>query len=150
MAITEFKNEYAFLSNFYPSPLMGLGYPTVEHFFQAMKTRDPIDQEMIRRCETPGDAKRAGRRIRIREDWEKIKVDVMRFGLIMKFPPNCDLAVLLLNTHQEILIEGNRWHDNFWGDCVCDTCSHIPGQNVLGRLLMARRKSLQAFVEGQE
>ena len=40
LVILEFKGEYAFLSNFYPSTFIldGKIYPTVEHYFQAQKT----------------------------------------------------------------------------------------------------------------
>ena len=39
-----FENEFEFLSNFSKSEIIlnGIIYPTVEHFFQAMKTKDPI------------------------------------------------------------------------------------------------------------
>ena len=128
--IVEFDGEYAFLSNFYDSPIFyeGITYPTNEHFFQAMKTLDL--------------AKRMGRNVQLRPDWEKVKVDVMRTGLMLKFT-DAALAEKLLATGDEELVEGNWWHDNTWGNCHCTECSRKGGRNLLGMLLMELRKELQ-------
>ena len=142
--IVEFDGQYAFLSNFYPSPFVheGIVYPTNEHFFQAMKTLDVEIRKAIAAAPTPGAAKRMGRHVSLRPDWEKIKVDVMRTGLMLKFT-DAALAEKLLATGDEELIEGNFWHDNTWGSCQCDACFNIPGRNMLGMLLMELRKELQ-------
>lgn len=142
--IAEFEGKYAFLSNFYPSPILydGIVYPTNEHFFQAMKTLDREERKRIAAAETPGQAKRLGRHVRLRADWEQIKVDVMRTGLMLKFT-DAMLAEKLLATGDEELIEGNWWHDNTWGSCLCSDCINKPGRNLLGMLLMELRKELQ-------
>ncbi len=57
----------------------------------------------------------------------------MRAVLREKFEQNKDLVTLLLGTGKEQLIEGNKWHDTFWG--VCDGV----GSNYLGILLMDLR-----------
>jgi Xaa-Pro aminopeptidase len=63
-----FDGEYAFLSNFYDSPIEkdGIVYPTNEHFFQAMKTLDNEERKKIAAAETPGKAKRMGRNVKLR------------------------------------------------------------------------------------
>ena len=142
--IVEFDGDYAFLSNFYPSTIYhdGITYPTNEHFFQAMKTLDISERKAIAAAETPGLAKRMGRNVKLRPDWEKIKVDVMRLGLILKFT-DAELAEKLVATGDEELVEGNWWHDNTWGNCHCTECSRKGGRNLLGMLLMEVRKELQ-------
>ena len=142
--IVEFDGDYAFLSNFYPSTIYhdGITYPTNEHFFQAMKTLDISERKAIAAAETPGLAKRMGRNVKLRPDWEKIKVDVMRLGLILKFT-DAELAEKLVATGDEELVEGNWWHDNTWGNCHCTACSRKGGRNLLGMLLMEVRKELQ-------
>jgi ribA/ribD-fused uncharacterized protein len=142
--IVEFDGDYAFLSNFYPSPIShdGITYPTNEHFFQAMKTLDIDTRKAIAAAPTPGAAKRMGRHVPLRPDWEKIKVDVMRLGLILKFT-DAELAEKLVATGDEELVEGNWWHDNTWGNCHCTECSRKGGRNLLGMLLMEVRKELQ-------
>jgi len=50
---------------------------------------------------------------------------------------------MLLATLDAELIEGNAWHDNFWGDCFCEKCRDIEGLNVLGNILMRIREELQ-------
>ena len=142
--IVEFDGENEFLSNFYHSPIFyeGIVYPTNEHFFQAMKTLDIETRKAIAAAPTPGAAKRMGRHVALRPDWEKIKVDVMRLGLILKFT-DAELAEKLVATGDEELVEGNWWHDNTWGNCHCTECSRKGGRNLLGMLLMEVRKELQ-------
>lgn len=141
--IAMFEGDFAFLSNFDNSPfeLGGITYPTVEHWFQAWKTRDPNTHLAIAAATTPGKAKRMGRHVELRPDWEQIKVDVMRDGLRHKFS-DPTLRDKLLATGDEELMEGNTWHDNTWGNCVCQKCQNIPGRNMLGMLLMELRKEI--------
>ena len=142
--IVEFDGQYDFLSNFYPSPILyeGIVYPTNEHFFQAMKTLDIETRKAIAAAPTPGAAKRMGRHVSLRPDWEKIKVDVMRTGLMLKFT-DAALAEKLLATGDEELVEGNWWHDQTWGSCFCPDHCRTSGRNLLGMLLMELRKELQ-------
>lgn len=51
-----------------------------------------------------------------------------------------ELAIQLQVTGDQELVEGNHWHDNIWGNCVCDRCVNIVGQNWLGQILMQVRK----------
>lgn len=141
--ICEFEGKYAFLSNFFPSSILyeGIVYPTNEHFFQAMKTLNQEERKKIAAADTPGKAKRLGRHVQLRADWEQIKVDVMRTGLMLKFT-DAELAQKLIGTGDEELIEGNWWHDNTWGSCFCSDCINKPGRNLLGMLLMELRKEL--------
>jgi predicted NAD-dependent protein-ADP-ribosyltransferase YbiA (DUF1768 family) len=65
----------------------------------------------------------------------------MLFALRQKFiqPGLCEL---LISTGIEDLVEGNKWHDNFWGACSCQTCTKREKFNMLGRLLMQVRKEI--------
>lgn len=149
--IVEFDGEYEFLSNFYHSPFThdGISYPTNEHFFQAMKTLDIDTRKAIAAAPTPGAAKRMGRHVPLRPDWEKVKVYYMELGLRLKFA-NKTLAEKLIATGDEELVEGNWWHDNTWGNCHCPQCSRIGGRNLLGMLLMELRKELQYGTSSDE
>lgn len=138
--------EYAFLSNFYPSPITGgsgIVYPTVEHAFQAAKTVDPGSRALIARLPTAAAAKRAGRQIPISvpggvKGWDTMRIDVMRACLRLKFVLGGRLGLMLMATDDAELIEGNTWGDRYWG--VCDG----RGANHLGILLMERRAELRA------
>lgn len=143
MIINCFDGEFAFLSNFYESPceFEGMVYPTVEHAFQAAKTLDQLERIEIAAARTPGQAKRMGRRVQLREDWEAVKTDVMRKCLQSKFK-NPFLKDLLLATGDATLIEGTTWHDRCWGVCYCPTCKGV-GENRLGKLLMELREELR-------
>ena len=135
-----FKDEYEFLSNFYPSPFIwdGVIYPTVEHFYQSMKTLDPWEKEKIRLLETPGKAKRAGRKIELRSNWEDLKVTIMTMGVHLKFYSTPELLRELVLV-EEPIEEWNNWHDNFWGKCVCKSCDGWIQMNILGKILTSIR-----------
>lgn len=136
--IGSFQGPFRFLSNFAPSPvrMRGLTYPTVEHAYQAAKTLDPEMRERIRACATPGQAKRLGRNVALRDGWEEIKLDVMAACLRAKFA-HAPLREMLLATGDAELVEGNTWGDRFWGVCRGE------GANHLGRLLMAERERVK-------
>ena len=140
--IKNFEGEYAFLSNFYFSPMIidNVVYITNEHFFQAMKSLNPKERQAIVLAPTPGNAKHLGRKVSLRKDWEDIKEEVMLTGLRHKFS-NPELRKKLLATGNEELIEGTTWHDNYWGICDCETCGG-QGKNRLGKLLMQVREEL--------
>ncbi len=139
-----FDGHWAFLSNFYWNEIEfeGITYPTNEHFFQAMKTLDINERRAIANCRIPGQAKRMGRRVALRPDWEVVKESVMLEGLCLKFADE-QLADWLLETGDEELVEGTTWHDNEWGNCSCPKCAHIEGKNKLGRLLMIVRDMIK-------
>lgn len=135
-----FDGEYAFLSNFYNASCIFEGklYPTVEHAFQAAKSLDHAERDWIAAAGSPGLAKRLGRRVNLRPDWEKVKFDVMEECLRSKFADPV-LKQKLLATGDEELVEGNYWHDNTWGNCSCEKCKDIIGRNMLGNILMKLR-----------
>lgn len=136
-----------FLSNFYEvSGLIfaGAAYPTVEHAYQAAKTLDLGVREEIRTASTPKRAKQLGRGTDLRPGWDRMKAEVMYVLLGRKFAGPY-MARLLIATAPAELIEGNWWHDNYWGDCRCGKrhdC-RAEGQNMLGELLMSVRDWLR-------
>lgn len=137
--IDRFADDYEFLSNFAASPVVvdGLTYPTVEHAFQAAKTFDPAEKARIAAVATPATAKRAGRKVALRPDWEEVKVGIMEDLVRRKFADE-RLGRMLVATGDEELVEGNTWNDRFWGVC------RGSGRNELGKLLMKVRSELRA------
>jgi ribA/ribD-fused uncharacterized protein len=147
--IVHFAYEHDFLSNFYPSPVMfdGMNYASVEHAYQAAKTLDSEKRLVFTSGFNPNlsaaQAKKIGRSLDIREDWEKVKVPVMRELLFRKFAKG-ELREKLIATGDAYLQEGNWWHDVFWGVCyhkmegkTCRQPEHEAfGGNHLGYLLM--------------
>lgn len=133
--------EYGELSNFapYAITLRGRRWPTVEHYFQAQKFAAAADQDEIRRAKTPMIAARMGRdrSRKLRRDWERVKVGVMREAVEAKFRQHPDLRELLLATGDARLVEHTE-NDDFWGDG-----GDGSGRNELGRVLMAVRARLR-------
>jgi ribA/ribD-fused uncharacterized protein len=147
--IGHFSGPNGFLSNFYTAPFThrDICYATMEHFFQAQKTTSKSWRLRISRVATPGDAKRLGRQVPLREDWEAIKHDMMMKGLRLKFPsPDHILGTLLLDTGDAMLIEGNTWGDKHWGAQYDLEKDKWNGKNWLGSLLMVRRAELRSRV----
>lgn len=147
--IDKFEGRYHFLSNFYLCKVehQGIVYPSVEHFYVAMKSNDEqlVDgkyyttgdlREFVATIPTATEVKRFGRKLKLRKDWDIKKIEVMNFGVREKFK-NELLKKLLLETGNEELIEGNWWNDKFWG--VCDG----KGENHLGKILMEVRRELK-------
>lgn len=137
--ITEFQGNYRWLSNFWPVLITveGITYHHVEGAYVAMKTTDIEKRRDVARIINPGAVKRIGRDLKLREDWEKVKVRIMYDLLKLKFAPGSELATKLLDTKDALLIEGNNWNDTFWGVC------RGRGQNRLGILLMRVREELK-------
>lgn len=135
------KEKYGEFSNFsaHGIELDGQWYPTSEHYFQAQKFEDADYREKIRQANSPMVAARLGRsrNVKLRDDWEETKIDVMRLAVKKKFATHTELTELLLSTGDEELIEAAAG-DYFWG-CGKDG----SGQNWLGRILMEVRKELQ-------
>ena len=144
MIISSFTGEYHFLSNFHPSPILFRGetYPTAEHLFQALKTRDGTIRKQIRLATVPGIAKMMGKSIHLRGDWEEVKYKLMYMVVKLKFQQNPELKEALLATKNGSLLEGNTWHDNYWGSCFCKVCLGVKEKNQLGKILMSIRRIL--------
>ena len=143
MIINRFDGPYAFLSNFAAAKVSfdGVSYPTVENAFQAAKTLDPAIRSQFTQC-TPSYAKKLGRQVKLRDDWESVKDGIMYDLLAQKFAPGTAMADLLLSTGDAYLCEGNLWHDNHFGACSCDRCLYVAHQNTLGLALMRLRDQL--------
>jgi hypothetical protein len=142
--IVRFAGAYRFLSNFHRSPITlgGIVFPTVENAYQAAKIElerpdRRCQQQRLALC-SPADAKRRGRALALRPDWDSARLVIMHRLLRLKFAEPC-LAGQLLATGSSELIEGNDWGDTYWGVC------RGRGANHLGRLLMHVRTDLRSF-----
>jgi len=141
--INTFTNDFGFLSNFYEAPIYvdGKKYASVEHAYQAHKTLDPDSHKLIREAKTPSIAKKLGLSVKMRSDWESIKIDLMRTFVRKKFE-NPFMRPLLLATDDAELIEGNTWNDTFWGVCKG------RGTNWLGKILEEIRDEIRKEESG--
>src|SRR5437879_1136125 len=108
--IDRFQGPHRFLSNFYPCviSLGGETYNSIEHAYQAAKTNNQEHRRLIRLCQKPDEAKRLGRRVELRANWNEDRIGVMRDLLRQKFSDPELKRSLLLTGNQE-LIEGNEW-----------------------------------------
>ena len=135
--INEFIGKYFFLSNFYNCTVTynGVTYLNTEAAFHAQKCPS--------RCRefsklNPSEAKRLGRKVSLRKDWETVKDGIMYDIVKAKFIQNPDLQKKLLDTGTQMLIEGTTWHDTYWGTDL----KTGEGQNKLGKILMDIRNEL--------
>lgn len=140
--ITSFQGEYRWLSNFHTTHIQydGRWYRSVEHAYQAGKTFDLEIRQKIMEG-SAGEAKRIGRNIPLRADWEQEKLHIMSVLLHRKFEIS-DLRALLLETKDAHIIEGNTWRDKFWGAIWDLEKETWDGMNHLGIMLMNIRTEL--------
>lgn len=144
--VEAFSGEFEFLSNFHVAPFSWQGRvaQSAEHHYNAAKTADSAEKSRVYEQATPGRAKREGQKVTLIPGWDDhLKTDCMASIIEAKFAPGTSLAQRLLHTGEALLIEGNVWHDRYWGQCTCEKHYHWPGGNMLGRLLMARRDELR-------
>lgn len=157
--IREFRGEYSWLSNFAPYGFVEsieeythlfrtepYGFvdgkrvwPTVEHYYQASKTDNFEDFKRIFHAETPALAKKLGRHVSMRSRWENIKLNIMYNSLLRKLNQNEELIYKLKSTGKAEIVEGNYWHDNYWGTCYCPKCQGKGSVNYLGKMYMFLR-----------
>lgn len=134
-------DPYGEFSNFaaFPIELKGRVWPTSEHFFQAQKFAGTEHEEMVRQTASPMVAARMGReRSRPRRnDWDRIRDDVMRQAVRAKFSQHAVLRDLLLSTGTARLIEHTS-NDDYWADG-----GDGSGRNMLGIILMEVREELR-------
>ncbi len=147
--INSFREEYFFLSNFYAAPVeyKGVTYQNNEAAFQAQKVsaayqidkgERPFTDERIQFSSiNPAEAKKLGRKVSLRPDWEDVKIQAMREIVEAKFDQNPELAEKLIGTGDEYLEEGNTWGDRIWGTV------DGKGSNLLGQILMETREKLK-------
>lgn len=137
--ISEFRGENEFLSNFY-SPCVviyeSIAYTSAEAAYQSAKITD-IEGRFVFASMRPLAAKKAGKKLALRPDWESVRLQVMYDIVKDKFTRNKDLHDKLLATGDRQLIEGNYWNDTFWGVC------RGVGENHLGIILMRVREELK-------
>lgn len=134
--------ENSYLGNWHPAALFLKGkiWPTSEHYYQAQKMAGTEYEELCRRLPTPRETFEMTRRpdVPIREDWEQVKVDVMREAVFAKFTQNPELLEKLLATGDAQIIEDSPV-DSFWG-----VGADGRGQNMLGIILMEVREKLRS------
>ena len=145
MVIYFYKVEepYGCFSNFSPHQisLHGQDWLTVEHYYQAHKFVGSVDRRLvaaIRAVATPQEAAELGRdpNHRIRDDWESVKIQIMRQAVLTKFVTHSDIQAILLATGDRVIVEDSPT-DYYWG-CGCDR----TGQNHLGKILMSVRTEI--------
>lgn len=140
MKIEKFREEFYFLSNFYEAPVEynGIRYSNNEAAFQAQKCL--TDEEKLEFVNlSPVNAKRKGRRVKLRPDWESVKVGIMEEIVYAKFTQNQNLREKLIATGDALLEEGNDWNDTFWGVSL----KSGKGKNNLGIILMKVRDEIR-------
>lgn len=144
--INNFSGNYAFLSNFSRHAVSYEGFycPTAEHAFQLAKAETIREKLYVANAPTPSEAKRRGRTVVLRQDWEAVKDRVMTEILLVKFLGSPELCRALVSTYPADLVEGNTWGDRYWG---VDSRTG-EGRNVLGNLLMDIRHTARAIQAG--
>jgi ribA/ribD-fused uncharacterized protein len=119
--------------------LDGAQWPSVEHYYQAMKFEDEAHRNKIRECASAAEAAKLGksRRAKRRKDWKKTSTVVMTRGTYIKCKTHPEIAEQLLSTG-ELRIAELSGYDYFWG-----SGRDMRGKNNFGKVLMAVRDKLK-------
>jgi ribA/ribD-fused uncharacterized protein len=151
MEVKEFRGEFFCFSNFSPDSVeMGhLIYKTGEHAYQCGKTTDPDEFKAIFEAATPAVAKNLGKPYNLkhlRPGWDSmLKYDHMLRVVTFKALQHLEIKVKLLATGDDVITEGNWWHDNYWGACGCVKCASKEKHNMLGKIWMLVRQSIKEY-----
>jgi len=126
-----------YLSNFWECTVEygGLAYRNAEAAFQAQKCADGYEQHRFIKL-TGAEAKALGKKVKIQDDWDADRLQIMYDIVKAKFVQHPDLAKKLIATGNEEIVEENTWGDTYWG-----VCNGI-GKNMLGNILMDIRLEL--------
>ena len=126
-----------FLSNFYEATVVydGIRYRNAESAFQSAKLADRKERLKFQKL-TGAEAKALGKTVKLRDDWNDIKLSVMYDVVSAKFANNPDLRDDLIWTGNQEIVEENTWGDTYWGVC------RGKGENHLGKILMWIRKDI--------
>lgn len=156
-AIMKFVGDYKFLSNFEilknTISFENMYYSSVQNAYVAAKTNNPSTRRRISEM-NPWQAKWFGKRIfkenlSVNPEWnDDFRIWLMEELIFQKFSLNVDLKEKLIETGDRKIIEGNNWHDNFFGVCLCGKCSEdkkrpAEQHNHLGIILMDVRDKLK-------
>lgn len=119
--------------------LDGYEWPSVEHYYQAMKFGDVEYARSIRDASTPAEAAKLGKskKHQRRKDWDKVKVTYMTRATYIKCRTHPDVAQTLLDTG-DIEIKEVSQYDYFWG-----SGRDLRGDNAFGQMLMGVRDKLR-------
>ena len=146
------RETFGGLSNMaggFPLLVSGVRIRTSEALYQACRFPHlPDVQRLIIAQRSPMTAKMKGKPYRqeSRRDWNRVRVNVMRWCLRVKLAQNWAVfSKLLLDTGFRPIVEQSR-KDDFWGAKPVDDQT-LVGMNVLGRLLMELRESVKTEPE---
>ena len=140
------REEFGGLSNMasgYPLKVNGITILSSEAIYQACRFPDfPEVQEKIILQKSPMSAKMVGKphKEKTREDWDRVRIEVMYWCLRVKLAQNfMTFGQLLESTNGKPIVEISS-KDQFWGTVKAKNSEHLIGINALGRLLMKLRQ----------
>jgi ribA/ribD-fused uncharacterized protein len=119
--------------------LDGDTWPSVEHYYQAMKFAPGELRNAIRDADHPAKAVKFADKNKklIRKDWKKVKETFMTRGLYIKCRTHPEAAEALIDTGDQKIVETSQF-DYYWG-CGRDGRGH----NTFGKVLMGVRDKLR-------
>ena len=115
---TEFSNVHNFLEfNEKSITIDGVEYPGPEHYFQLQKSKGTVDEEKAKNLMKNSDSYQAwqvGNSLKVGDNWDKEKDDVMLTALRAKFSQNEEVRNLLAETVGKKLVQ-LKPNDSYWG-----------------------------------
>jgi len=147
------NQRYGVLSNFSSKEvrLGSLRFPTAEHMYQILKVKGGDLQRELMKVENPLFVKNRVRGMIKRGEilfdgysWERDRLVLMMFVVLMKVKSNRDVYNLILKLRDRDIVEVNK-RDGFWGVKPNKVFMRGEGKNMLGKIYMVIRDSLQTM-----
>ncbi|CAF1166486.1 unnamed protein product [Didymodactylos carnosus] len=95
-------------------------YYSAENYFQAQKATNPQDHDRVRQSGCGADVWMAGSGIKLRPDWESVKVQVMYEGNKAKFDQNPNYAEQLKNSKGRVTFAVSSPFWNKWNGLIME------------------------------
>ena len=158
----ESKGPHRNFSNMseHPIDVDGEKFPTVEHYVQAMKSKEFKDDEIynkIIKAKTPKAVKAMGQKVKnfVKEVWDEKRDAITRKGVRAKFTQHPELRKQLQETGDKIIGEADP-RDTYWGigtgieSDKAKKPSKWRGQNKMGKMLMELRTEFNGESTSQQ
>lgn len=141
------NEQFGGLSNMapgFPLKVNSIDILTSEALYQACRFPHRSDlQSLIIEQKSPMTAKMKTKQYRnlTRPDWDRVRIQIMRWCLRIKLAQNwLKFSRLLIETGERPIVE-QSYKDDFWGAVPSKHEETLVGRNALGRLLMELREA---------
>jgi len=98
----------------------GLTFYCAEQYFQYKKTFEKNEQEKLLQCKTGMKSWVEGNKVKLRPDWEEVKVNIMYEGNLARFQQNQEIREKLLSSKGTVKFYSSTTFWNNWNGLIME------------------------------